>query len=72
MSDILDLETIHEMIKKRYEEFGSQAAYARHLGILPQQLNRCINGHATMDPSVLRDLGLERKTVYCKKGTTDD
>lgn len=67
----LDLEEVREKVDARIKEFGSKAAYARHLGIKPQQLQRSLGPGTTPDATVLADIGLTKKTVYCKKGSGD-
>lgn len=68
----VDMAVIREMLDKRVAHFGSKAAYAAHLGIRPQQLQRSFGPGATPDATVLADLGITKQTVYCKKGQTDD
>lgn len=71
-TETLDIREIRRMLNKRLEEFGSKAAYAEHLGIRPQQLQRSFGPGSTPEGRVLEDLGLIKKTVFCKKGSTDD
>jgi len=64
---LLDIDEIHEQINARIKHFGSKAAYAKHIGITPQQLSHSLGHCLTPDGKVLADIGFEKKVVYCKK-----
>ena len=70
--ETLDRAAAQAQIDARIKHFGSKAAYARHLGMTPQQLGRSLGADVTPDGKVLADLGLIKKTVFCKKGTAND
>lgn len=69
---IITIEQVRQHIDKRIAEFGSKAAYARHLGIKAQQLQRSLGPGTTPDARVLADIGLIKKTVFCEKESTND
>lgn len=69
--EAVDLEHISKLIEERIKAHGSKAAYARHLGITKQQLGRSLKSGMAPDAKVLADLGMEKRTVYCKKDSDD-
>ena len=59
--------TVIEMsarIHRRIKEFGSYAAYSRHLGISPSTLHRALAGDIEVSKPILHDLGVTRLVFY--------
>lgn len=57
---------VQRLILREAKRHGSKAAFARHVGITPQQLQHALRG---LPPcaALLEALGLERVVVYRRK-----
>ncbi len=61
-----DRVTLLAFIKKQITKHGSQAAYAKHLGISQQYLNDVLHGRRDISSELAQALGYERLTIYVK------
>jgi DNA-binding phage protein len=65
--EMLEPVDAYALLRQAVERAGSQAAYARKVGISPQFLNDALQSRREIPPPVLRDLGLVRITRYLRK-----
>ena len=66
MSEI-PLKAVITNIADRCDEFGSQKAYAAHLGCSTSYLNDVLKGKRRPSDAMLKNIGLERATIYRRK-----
>lgn len=53
-----------DRLKARIDHYGSQAAYARHLGVSRKYVNNCVLGTCNIVGVVAADLGLKHVHAY--------
>lgn len=56
--------TVRAMIQRACENFGSQKAFAKHLGVSPAWISDVLRGNRRPGKTILDYLGLERVTTY--------
>ncbi len=70
MSELMEPLEAYRLLAAAITRAGSQAAYARKVGISPQFLSDALHGRRDIPLPVLTDLGLVRVTRYRRKGDT--
>lgn len=66
-SDLLTPAAAYSLLHDAVKQAGSQAAYARKIGIAPTFLHDALHGRKEIPLAALTDLGLIRVTRYRRK-----
>jgi predicted transcriptional regulator len=66
IADVLTIESVLEMLRRKAGSAGSQRELADKIGISPQYLSDILAGKRQPGAAVERYLGLERRIVYEK------
>lgn len=71
MSDLIEPVDAYRLLRAAIAHAGSQASYARKVGISPQFLSDVLHGTRDIPVAVLTDLGLVRVTRYRRRKQGD-